>query len=253
MAGRPVTYTVTYADANFSSSSLALANIALDPTGTANGTLAVSGSGLTYTVTVSNITGNGSLGISIAAGTATDKAGNTAPAATSATFIVDNTAPTISIGAPSASYAAGGPVTYTVTYADANFSSSSLALGNITLDPTGTANGMVAVSGSGLTYTVTVSNITGDGSLGISIAAGTATDKAGNTAPAATSATFIVDNTAPTISIGAPSASYVAGGPVTYTVTYADANFSSSSLALGTSPWTRRVRPTARSLSPARA
>ena len=232
-AGGPVTYTVTYADANFSSSSLALANISLDPTGTANGTIAVSGSGLTYTVTVSNITGNGSLGISIAAGTATDKAGNTAPAATSATFIVDNTAPTISIGAPSASYVAGGPVTYTVTYADANFSSSSLALGSISLDPTGTANGTVAVSGSGLTYTVTVSNITGNGSLGISIAAGTATDKAGNTAPAATSATFIVDNTAPTISIGAPSASYAAGGPVTYTVTYADANFSSSSLALG--------------------
>ena len=231
-AGGPVTYTVTYADANFSSSSLALANISLDPTGTANGTVAVSGSGLTYTVTVSNITGNGSLGISIAAGTASDKAGNTAPAATSATFIVDNTAPTISIGAPSAAYVAGGPVTYTVTYADANFSSSSLALANISLDPTGTANGTVAVSGSGLTYTVTVSNITGNGSLGISIAAGTATDKAGNTAPAATSATFIVDNTAPTISIGAPSAAYAAGGPVTYTVTYADANFSSSSLAL---------------------
>ena len=313
-----------------------MANITLNPTGTANGTLAVTGSGLTHTVTVSNITGNGSLGISIAAGTATDKAGNLAPAAASATFIVDNTAPTISISAPSASYVAGGPVTYTVTYADANFSSSSLALDNITLDPTGTANGTVAVSGSGLTYTVTVSNITGNGSLGISIAAGTATDKAGNTgpgrgqydlhrrqhgphdlhrrplgilcgrrpghlhgdlcrrqlqfqqpglgqyhsgpdgdgqrhrrrlrfgpdphgdrqqhygqwfpgdfdrrrhrhrqggqpAPAAASATFIVDNTAPTISIGAPSASYVAGGPVTYTVTYADANFSSSSLAL---------------------
>ena len=186
-----MTYTVTYADANFSSSSLALANISLDPTGTANGTVAVSGSGLTYTVTVSNITGNGSLGISIAAGTATDKAGNTAPAATSATFIVDNTAPTISIGAPSAAYVAGGPVTYTVTYADANFSSSSLALANISLDPTGTANGTIAVNGSGLTYTVTVSNITGNGSLGISIAAGTASDLAGNLAPAAgPSATF---------------------------------------------------------------
>ena len=234
VAGGPVTYTVTYADANFSSSDLALANISLDPTGTANGTIAVNGSGLTYTVTVSNITGNGALGISVAAGTATDLAGNLAQAAgPSATFIVDNTAPTISIGAPSASYVAGGPVTYTVTYADANFSSSSLALANISLDPTGTANGTIAVNGSGLTYTVTVSDITGDGSLGISIAAGTATDKAGNTAPAATSATFIVDNTAPTISIGAPSASYVAGGPVTYTVTYADANFSSSSLALG--------------------
>ena len=339
VAGGPVTYTVTYADANFNSSNLALANISLDPTGTANGTIAVSGSGLTYTVTVSNITGDGSLGISIAAGTATDLAGNLAPASgPSGTFIVDNTAPTISIGTPSAAYAAGGPVTYTVTYADANFSSSDLALANISLDQTGTANGTIAVNGSGLTYTVTVSNITGDGSLGISIAAGTASDLAGNLAPASgpsatfivdntapsdldrrpfgilrgrrardlhgdlcrrefqfqqpgpgeasrldptgtangtlgvsgsgltytvtvsnitgngslgisiaagtaadlagnlaptagPSGTFIVDNTAPTISIGTPSAAYAAGGPVTYTVTYADANFNSSTLA----------------------
>ena len=217
VAGGPVTYTVTYADANFSSSNLALANISLDPTGTANGTIAVSGSGLTYTVTVSSITGDGSLGISIAAGTASDLAGNLAPAAgPSGTFIVDNTAPTISIGAPSASYVAGGPVTYTVTYADANFSSSSLALANISLDPTGTANGTIAVTGSGLTYTVTISDITGDGSLGISIAAGTASDLAGNLAPAAgPSATFMVDNTGPTVAT--PASATI--NPVTGTTT----------------------------------
>ena len=140
----PITYTVTYADANFNSSTLSPSNITLNETGTANGTLSVSGSGLTCTVTISSITGNGSLGISIAAGTASDLAGNLAPAAgPSATFTVDNTAPTISIGAPSAAYAAGGPVTYTVTYADANFNSSTLATSNITLNETGTANGTV--------------------------------------------------------------------------------------------------------------
>ena len=68
----------------------------------------------------------------------------------------------------------GGPITYTVTYADANFNSSTLAAANITLNKTGTANGTVGVSGTGLTRTVTISGITGDGSLGISIVAGTA-------------------------------------------------------------------------------
>ena len=191
---------MTYADANFNASTLAAGNITLNKTGTANGTLSVSGSGLTRTVTIGSITGNGSLGISIAAGTASDLAGNLAAAAgPSATFTVDNTAPTISIGGPSASYTAGGPITYTVTYADANFNSSTLAAGNITLNKTGTANGTVSVSGSGLTRTVTISSITGNGSLGISIAAGTASDLAGNLAPAAgPSATFTVDNTAPT-------------------------------------------------------
>ena len=113
---------------------------------------------------------------------------------------------------PSATYAAGGPVTYTVTYADANFNTSTLVPANITLNETGTANGTVSVSGSGLTRTVTISSITGNGTLGISIAAGTASDLAGNLAPAAgPSTTFIVDNTPPTISIGSPSAAYASG------------------------------------------
>ena len=233
--GGPITYTVTYADANFNASTLAAGNVTLNKTGTASGTVAVSGTGLTRTVTISSISGDGSLGISIAAGTASDLAGNLAPAAgPSTTFVVDNTAPAISIGSPSVAYATGGPVTYTVTYADTNFNASTLAAGNVTLNKTGTATGTVAVNGTGLTRTVTVSSISGNGSLGISIAAGTASDLAGNLAPAAgPSTTFIVDNTAPTISIASPSGSYAAGGPITYTVTYADANFNASTLAAG--------------------
>ena len=200
-AGGPVTYTVTYIDPFFAGSTLNPSNVTLNTTGSAEGTVAVSGTGATQIVTISNITGDGSLGISIAAGTASDLAGNLAPAAgPSTTFTVDNTAPTISIGGPSASYASGGPITYTVTYADANFNSSTLTAADVTLVATDTANGAIGVTGSGLTYTVTISNITGDGSLGISIAAGTASDLAGNLAPAAgPSATFTVDNTGPTV------------------------------------------------------
>ena len=185
-AGGPVTYVVTYTDANFNSSTLAAANIALNKTGTANGSVSISGSGLTRTVTIGSITGNGSLGISIPAGTASNLAGNVAPAAgPSATLAVDNPAPTIAVGGPSSPYTTGGPITYTATYADANFNASSLATGNIALNKTGTANGTLSVFGSGLTRTVTISSITGDGTLGISIAAGTASDLAGNLAPAA--------------------------------------------------------------------
>ena len=214
-------------------------------TGTAAGTYAgVSGSGAVYTVTVTGVSGDGTLGLyvydndDIKAGTiplgGTGKANNAGSGsfAGQTTYTIDNTAPTVSISRPSVPYAAGGPVTYVVIYADANFNSSTLAAANITLNTTGTANGTLSVSGSGLTRTVTISGITGDGSLGISIAAGTASDLAGNLAPAAgPSATFTVDNTAPTISIGGPSASYTAGGSVTYAVTYADANFNSSTLA----------------------
>ncbi|MCE9565286.1 MAG: NF038122 family metalloprotease [Planctomycetes bacterium] len=108
----------------------------------------------------------------------------------------DTTAPTVAISAPSASSTASGPITYTITYADANFNASTLSVADITLNKTGTADGIVDVSaGSGTTRTVTISGITGNGTLGISLAAGTANDIAGNLAPAAgPSTTFDVTN-----------------------------------------------------------
>ena len=131
---------------------------------------------------------------------ATDAAGNTDASPASVTWVVDTTPPFISIGAPSTSLTRTGIVTYLVSYADLHFNSSTLTAGNVTLNKTGTANGTVLVSGSGTNRTVTITNTTGNGTLGISIAAGTASDTANNFAPAAgPSATFTVDNTAPTI------------------------------------------------------
>jgi len=118
-----------------------------------------------------------------------------------ATLTVDSILPTIVISAPSVASTTLGPVTYTVTYADAHFNASTLATGNITLNKTGTANGTLAVTApTTLTRTVTISSITGSGTLGISIAAGTASDLAGNlTLAAGPSTTFIVAGTTTTI------------------------------------------------------
>ncbi|NLN75047.1 MAG: family 10 glycosylhydrolase [Armatimonadetes bacterium] len=196
----PVTFTVNYFDNNgISGITLSDDDVIKVNTGTARGTVTVSGTGNdSRTVTISDIKGSGTLGISIVAGTATDIAGNPAPAAgPSAMFIVDNNPPTVLISAPSADAASVGPITYTLTYDGA--SSITLASGNVSLDKDGNVDADVAISGSGTTTrTVTLSNITGDGTLGISIAAGTATDVANNSAAAAgPSATFTVDNTVP--------------------------------------------------------
>ena len=126
----------------------------------------------------------------------TDIAGNTntyddVAAGDDITF--DKTPPTIAIGPPSQTSTNTGPVTYTVTYADANFNTSTLATANVSLITTGTANGTVAITGSGTTYTVSITGISGTGTLSISIAAGTALDQAGNLAPGSgPSATFSV-------------------------------------------------------------
>ncbi len=114
------------------------------------------------------------------------------------TITLDLTVPTLELSAPSATLTSNNNVTYTTTYTGAD--TITLAPGNITLNKTGTADGTVAVSGTGnTTRTVTISGIIGNGTLGISLASGTGRDAAGNpTAAAGPSATFTVDNAAPT-------------------------------------------------------
>lgn len=114
-----------------------------------------------------------------------------------------NPTPQIAIGNPSSSITANNAVSYTVTYTDAE--TVTLSADNITLNKTATATATIGVSGTGTTSrTATLSDISGDGTLGITIAAGTATNR-GNSAPEATGDTFKVDNTAPAIAITSPA------------------------------------------------
>src|SRR5207245_347076 len=118
--------------------------------------------------TGTHIVGAGDGTATVALSVGRDLAGNViTPTPTSgASFTVDNTAPTVAISAPSATITDSAAVTYTVTYADANFNSSTLAPGNITLNGTGTANASIAVTTvNATTRTVTLSSITGDGTL----------------------------------------------------------------------------------------
>jgi len=153
--------------------------------------VATSGSGATYTVTVSTGTGDGTLGLKVVDNdTVADEAGNPlgGPGAGNgdytgpAVFHVDRTAPGVSIGEPSKETTSSGPVTYDVTYTDA--ASVTLDADDVQLVKHGTARGSVGVSGSGTAKrTVTISGISGNGSLAISVADDTARDLAGNQAP----------------------------------------------------------------------
>lgn len=111
-------------------------------------------------------------------------------------LVIDTTPPSITLSLPSLATTVSGPVTYQVSYKDDHFDSCSLAASDISLEATETAAvGSVEVDGSGATRTVILSGISGCGLLGISIAAGSARDTAGNLAPAAgPSATFIVNH-----------------------------------------------------------
>ncbi len=144
---------------------------------------------------------------------ATDVAGNTSGPSGAFTVTVITTAPSVSIGAPSVSETAagGGSVTFAVQYPDGT--TISLAEGDVTLNSTGSATATVGVSGVGTNRTVTLSGVSGVGTLGISIGSGTATDLAGNTAgvagPSATFSVVALDyGDAPTAAQSGFSASY---------------------------------------------
>jgi hypothetical protein len=157
--------------------------------------ITVSGGGSVYTVGVSTGSGDGTLQLNMAAGpTITDAASNaiTGPYPPGEVYTIDKTPPGISISAPSTGSTTTGPVSFTITYTGA--SSVTLSALDVQLNSTGGASGSVGVSGAGTaSRTVTISAITGAGTLGMSIVANTAVDAVGNSALAAgPSATFTV-------------------------------------------------------------
>ncbi len=127
---------------------------------------------------------------------------------------------TVSIGSPSKTVTNKGPVSFPVTYNDKDGLSitSTLNTTDVHLVATGTATGTLSFDGSsGANRTVTISNISGDGTLAITIDANSAVDTGANFAAAVgPSTTFLVDNTAPTSSVNAlPSFS-----PGTFTLSW---------------------------------
>jgi len=167
---------------------------------------------------------------------ATDLAGNVKQFTNpdlGAVMTFDKTAPTLSITPTATIVAPGANLAFTITYADANFNSSTLTSSNISVNATGSAAyGSLSLTGSGKNYTATFTNVSGSGTLGISIAAGTATDISGNaTGASAPSATALIASsnanlsalttTAPGLSptFGAATLAYTASVPYATTST----------------------------------
>ncbi|WP_373888128.1 DUF4214 domain-containing protein [Massilia sp. Root418] len=221
-----VTYTVTLDD---SVTGVDPSDFALTATGTANGSIAsVTGSGSTYTVTVSSVSGDGTLRLDLkSSGTGiADAAGNAAAGYTGgAAYTIDNTAPVVASIAPAGATATNGATSsYTVTFAD---SVTGVDAGDFALTATGSANGSIAsVTGSGNTYTVSVNNLSGEGTLRLDLnASGTAIqDTVGNAAAAGYTSgqVLTLDQTAPTLAITSDKATLAVGESATITFTFSE-------------------------------
>lgn len=146
----------------------------------------VSMGGMNFIVTVNGVTGDGelSLAVSTTSNVQTQYGDPLEYSVVSDVVIIDNTGPYIEISPPSPLSTTTGPVDFTITYTDA--ASINLTETDVILNTTGDVIGTVSVNGSGLTErTVTISAITGNGTLSISISPGSAEDSPGNLSEAA--------------------------------------------------------------------
>ena len=194
------------------------------------GTLsAISGEGLirTATFTPDSNLDNGSASITVAGGSYADAAGNIGGAGASPSLTFDTLAPAVaSIVRADSEVSNATSVAYTVTF---DQSVSGVDANDFVLTSTGSVDSTVSsVSGSGDTYTVTVSSISGDGTLRLDLKnAGTGiTDSAGNTAAGYTGGqTYTFDHTAPAVSsVAVPAAAtYRVGQDLDFTVHFNEA------------------------------
>ncbi|MDF2866149.1 MAG: hypothetical protein K0R72_967 [Clostridia bacterium] len=235
-AGGTITFTLTYSG-DVGNIWLGTGSVVLNGF-TAN--KAISGSGNTRTLTLSNLQGAGSgKYVSITGGTAISSTGDLSASAnsvSSGTFTInaaapsDTTKPTLTITAPSpSSIQAGNTVTFVAKYSDnVGIANNWLSAGSIVLNGF-TANKSITVSGNDRIITLT--NVQGAvGNKSISITGGTASDAAGNLSNAATSAQFALvqnqvagDTVAPVLNITGPNyTSIYAGQSVTFVARYTD-------------------------------
>ena len=222
-----VTYVVTFAE---SVTGVNAADFELTAGGSAAGTIAtVNGAGTTYTVTVNSATGDGTLRLDLkASGTGiADAAGNAIGAGHTggAAYTFDHTAPGIQSIAPAGAAATNAAsATYTVTFAE---SVSGVDAADFDLAFTGTANGSIgSITGSGSTYSVTVDNLSGEGTVRLDLnGSGTAIADGVNNAVAAgyTGGTVLtLDQTTPTLAITSDKAALAVGETATITFTFSE-------------------------------
>jgi uncharacterized protein (DUF2141 family) len=211
-----VTYTVTFSEAvtgvDATDFALALNGV------TAATPVAVSGSGTTYTVTVSGVSGTGTLGLNLVGdGTITDAAGNPLTSAgnfTGQEYTIDQTAPTATITSSAAAATNTSPIPVTVTFSESvtGFTEADVAVGNGTV---------INFAGSGDTYTFDVVP-DGDGPVTVDVGAGAGQDAAGNGNAAATQLTRTYDSVGPTAAVTSTAPAATGMSPIRVTVTFSE-------------------------------
>ncbi len=196
----PINFTVTFSEAV---TGFDVGDISLGGTATGPITALITGTGPSYNVAVSGMSGDGTVTATVIAGGCTDLTGNTNTISTSTDnsvlFQISAFTVTLNQAIGQADPTNLLPIIYSVDF--------SRNVSDFTFDDivwTGTANGISGnVSGSGTTYSVNITNIALDGSVIATIPSDKVHDNLaiGNQASTSIDNTIIFDNTRPAIEI----------------------------------------------------
>lgn len=209
-----------------------VADVQLDLTGTASGTLGVTQlNPALYTITVSSVVGDGTLGVTILAGPDfTDLASNEMVAdETSNTFLIDNTLPTLTINLNPVTNGDDGlkitnddNVSFELVFDEIV---DNLTIADVDVNVTGTVthDAPILTGPVGLVYTVAFTNVAGDGTLGITVNNADFSDLACNILAAdVVSGVFTIDNTSPEPVISTTSIDPTNDYPVELTIDFGE-------------------------------
>ncbi len=200
-AASPINFTVEF---NKPVTGFTSADVSISGTAGGTKTATVTGSGATYNVAISGMTGTGTVIASIPAGAAQDSVGNANSESASTDNVVtfDFVAPTVTINqaAGQADPTNASPINFTVV-----FSEPVIDFGAAGVIFSGTAGGTksATVTGSGSIYNVAVTGMTSVGTVIARLVSGAAQDLAGNPSSASTSTdnTVTFDDVAPSVTI----------------------------------------------------
>jgi hypothetical protein len=155
-----------------------------------NGTASsVSGSGTTYTITITP-GASGDIGVSVPENRALDSVNNGNTASNSVTTLRDTTVPTVTLSGQPGFVNSLAAYAVTATFSEA-------VTGFVAGDVTVTNGTVTGISGSGTTYTLTITP-NGAGDIGVLVPANAALDVANNGNTASTTVSTVFDNTPPT-------------------------------------------------------
>lgn len=224
--GSPVQYSIVF---NVPVTGFTTAGIDLTSSSFGGLIPSLSGSGTTYSLSVSGMNGEGDVIAKVLAGSALDntQSSNAASTSTDNTIHFDNQGPHVTIeqGAGQIDATNSSPVVFDVVFSEPTFGfdASDVSFTGSTVGGTLVAN---VIANSSTSYTVQVTGMSGDGLVVASIPASAAADALGNTSFASTSADNSVryDDIAPTVTIdqGATQTDPINASPVTFDVHFSE-------------------------------